>query len=49
MIDKWDIVLFKRFLKLARTKGTDTIKVVAGDKINTYIVTVIPNKGGKNE
>lgn len=46
MIDKWDIALFKRFLKLAESKGTDTIKVISGDKPNTWIVTIV-NGGNK--
>lgn len=27
MIDKWDIELFEKWLKLAKEKGTDVIKV----------------------
>lgn len=44
MFDKWDIALFKRFLKLAKSKGTGTITVVCGDKPNTWVVTIVEDR-----
>ena len=41
MIDKFDIELFERFLKQAKTRGTDGIKVVVSrDSSQTWIVKV---------
>lgn len=45
MIDKWDIEKFEWFLRLARTEGTDVIKIVAAEKPNTWLVSVFPEKG----
>jgi len=41
MIDKYDIKLFKKFLHLAKTKGTDAIKVVVGDNPDSWVVSII--------
>lgn len=49
MIDKWDIELFEKFLKLAKTEGTDAIKVVAGDTANTYKVSLFPVRADMTE
>lgn len=40
MIDKWDIAKLKEWLKLAQTKGTDAIKIVAGDEPQSYVVKI---------
>ncbi len=40
MIDQNDIRALKRWLHLARTVGTDAVRIVAGDELNTYKVTV---------
>jgi hypothetical protein len=45
-IDKFDISFFRRFLKIAETEGTDSIKLVAGDKAHTYEVWVKPRPDG---
>lgn len=43
MIDPYDIQVFRRWLRLAQTKGTDTIKVVCCDcGAGCYKVTIIP-------
>jgi len=45
--DSRDIEILHSCLKLAITYGTDKIKVVAGEKPNTWIITIlgrIPNK-----
>lgn len=39
-IDKWDVALFKRFLKLAQREGTNRIKVIVGDKPETWVVSL---------
>lgn len=44
MIDKYNIAILERWLKLAKTKGTDTIKIVCGDKIGEWIVTIDPKE-----
>jgi len=49
MIDKYDIALFQRFLRLARTEGTDTIKVVVGDKADTWVVSLHTSKESKED
>jgi len=41
MIDWYDIEVLTRWLKLAKTKGTDSIKIVAGPGPGQYIVTII--------
>lgn len=38
MIDKYDINLFRLWLKLAQTRGTDIIKVKCADQPNTWTV-----------
>lgn len=45
MIDKHDIAILRKWLKLAQAKGTDAIKIVAGNKPNTYIVSLPAEKG----
>ena len=41
MIDKWDIAILERWLKLARTKGTTAIKIVVGDRPNEWTIKEI--------
>ena len=41
MIDKWDVAKLDRWLKLAKSKGTDAIKIVCGDKPDTWVVTEV--------
>jgi len=43
----YDIELFRKWLNLSIKLGTDTIKVVAGDKPNTWVVSIyqIPDTG----
>lgn len=38
MLSRYDINLFRKFLQLAKTQGTDVIKVVVGDEPNSWIV-----------
>jgi hypothetical protein len=38
--DKWDVEIFEKMLKLARTKGPSHIRIVAGDEPCTYKVTI---------
>jgi len=40
MIDKYDIDVLQYWLRLAKTVGTDAVKIVSGDEPNTYKVTV---------
>jgi len=40
MIAQYDIRLLKHWLHLARTIGTDAIKITVGDKLDTYRVTL---------
>lgn len=47
MIDPWDIEVLEKWLKLAKTVGTDAIKIVAGDEDGQYIVTVEPQFYGE--
>lgn len=42
MIDKNDVDILKLWLTFARTEGTDRIKIVVGDKPDTWVVTVVP-------
>lgn len=44
MIDEYDIEVLKHWLHLAKTIGTDAIKIVAGDEPNTYKVTIIERR-----
>lgn len=37
----YDIELFRKWLSMSVIEGTDRIKVIAGDKPNTYLVTLI--------
>lgn len=48
VIDKWDIARLEKWLKLAKTKGTDAIKIVCGDKPDTWIVTEENNQEENN-
>ena len=41
-IDDYDVETFENFLKLAKTEGTDVIKVVCGDKSFEYKVSLHP-------
>jgi hypothetical protein len=40
----WDIELFRDWLAKAMREGTDRLKVVVGDKPNTWVVTVLDKK-----
>ena len=40
MIDQNDIRVLKHWLHLAKTIGTDAVRIVAGDELYTYKVTV---------
>lgn len=44
MFNPNDIEFLKYWLKLARTIGTDAIKIVAGPLPDTYPVTIIPQQ-----
>lgn len=37
----YDIELFRKWLDKSVREGTDAIKVVAGDKPNTWVVTIL--------
>lgn len=47
MIDPYDIKKLEEWLKLAKTEGTDRIKITTADELDTYKVRIIPEKGGK--
>lgn len=47
MIDKWDVEILKRWLKLAQTEGTDRIKIVAGPEMNSWIVRQVDSPEGE--
>ena len=42
--DSYDIALFHKWLVISIREGTDRIKVVVGDKPNTWVVTVLDKK-----
>ena len=47
MIDKYDIGLLQLWLKLAKTQGTDAIKITAGEEPGTWTVRRPPRQGGR--
>lgn len=49
MIDKWDVEILERWLKLAKTEGTDRIKIVAGPEMNSWIVRVFDKQEGGSD
>ena len=49
MIAKYDIAKLKHWLKLAQKQGTDKIKIVVGNKPDTWIVSVLDGKEANNE
>lgn len=45
MIDRWDVKRLEGWLKLARTEGTSVIRIVSGDKPNTWLVSIEKEEG----
>lgn len=49
MIDKWDVAKLEKWLKLAKTKGTDAIRIVSGGEPNTWMVIECNDKDKEGE